>query len=109
MRAMFDLLLAGGRPDLETLIEVFGEAVPSLRRLKDTPQDPEWHAEGDVHTHTAMVLAELYRELDSPAGAALPAGAANPGPCRAFSRPGQAVDHPRDGGPRRDARHRAPP
>lgn len=71
MRAMFDYLLSGGHPDLETLIEVFGEAVPSLRKLKDTPQDPEWHAEGDVHTHTAMVMAELYRDLDSPAGASL--------------------------------------
>jgi predicted kinase len=71
MRRMFDRLLAGARPDLDTLIEVFADAVPSLRQLKDTPQDPEWHGEGDVHRHTSMVLEELYRELDSPLGAEL--------------------------------------
>lgn len=71
MRAMLDHLLAGGRPDLDSLIGVFGEAVPSLRRLRDTPQEPEWHGEGDVFRHTAMVMEELWRELDSPAGAGL--------------------------------------
>jgi putative nucleotidyltransferase with HDIG domain len=31
---------------------------PELRALAATPQDPAWHAEGDVLTHTDMVLAE---------------------------------------------------
>ncbi|MEM7537287.1 MAG: AAA family ATPase [Chloroflexota bacterium] len=34
-----------------------------LRELSATEQDSEWHAEGDVGTHTGMVLAETYREL----------------------------------------------
>jgi len=38
-----------------------------LDELSTTEQDPEWHAEGDVATHTAMVLAETYRELDAAA------------------------------------------
>lgn len=31
---------------------------PEIEALKTTPQDPEWHAEGDVFIHTDMVLAE---------------------------------------------------
>jgi len=58
-------LLRGVRPDLETLIRVFGEALPVLHQLGDTPQDPEWHGEGDVAIHTQMVLDELYGFLTS--------------------------------------------
>ena len=72
MRQMLDNLLAGARPDLNTLTWAFGEAVPALRRLKDTPQDPEWHAEGDVYTHTDMVLDELYRSFDTDIGKSIP-------------------------------------
>ena len=39
----------------EELGGVFGE----LGALASCPQDPEWHAEGDVATHTGMVMAEL--------------------------------------------------
>lgn len=31
---------------------------PEIQALKTCPQDPEWHAEGDVFIHTDMVLAE---------------------------------------------------
>ena len=31
---------------------------PEIQALSTCPQDPEWHAEGDVLTHTDMVLAE---------------------------------------------------
>lgn len=34
-----------------------------LDEMSATEQDPEWHAEGNVATHTAMVLAEAYNEL----------------------------------------------
>jgi predicted kinase len=40
---------------------------PSLRPLATTPQDPEYHAEGDVWTHTKWVIREL---VDDPAYAA---------------------------------------
>lgn len=39
----------------------FLEAIPQLRLLADTPQDPYYHAEGDVWIHTRMVLAALMR------------------------------------------------
>lgn len=35
--------------------------VPSLGRLAVTPQDPVYHAEGDVWTHTLMVIQSLTR------------------------------------------------
>ena len=62
LKTCLDLL--DSRPDLDTLINFFGAAVPALRLLRTTPQDPEWHAEGDVHVHTQMVLDELYRAFD---------------------------------------------
>lgn len=38
--------------------------MPSLSALADTPQDPIYHAEGDVWTHTRMVCAELVKMPD---------------------------------------------
>lgn len=64
MRPMLDQLLRGARPDLDAFIDAFGGVVPSLAQLGETPQDPEWHGEGDVHVHTQMVLDALYAELD---------------------------------------------
>lgn len=34
---------------------------PELPALKDTPQDPEYHGEGDVFCHTEMVCEELKK------------------------------------------------
>ena len=34
---------------------------PQLESLINTPQDPEWHPEGDVWTHTLMVLDEMVK------------------------------------------------
>ena len=31
------------------------QAFPILKHLVFCPQDPEWHPEGDVFTHTALV------------------------------------------------------
>jgi len=68
MRQMLDRLLLGAQPDLKELTNVFGDAVPALHRLDATPQDPEWHGEGSVGTHTQMVLDELYRAFDTDIG-----------------------------------------
>ena len=35
------------------------EAEPWAVRMVDTPQDPKWHAEGDVWAHTRMVIEAL--------------------------------------------------
>ena len=39
--------------------EVFKKVFPSIIELETTPQDSYYHAEGDVWTHTKMVLNEL--------------------------------------------------
>lgn len=46
-------------------------AFPWVRALKDVPQEPRWHAEGDVWIHTKMVLEAL---LALPEFQALPEG-----------------------------------
>ena len=44
---------------VDDFIEDLGESIPWLQQYRQTPQDPEWHAEGDVHVHVDWVLAEL--------------------------------------------------
>jgi tRNA nucleotidyltransferase (CCA-adding enzyme) len=44
---------------------------PELAALRGTPQDPEWHPEGDVFTHTgycldALAASPAWREADAP-------------------------------------------
>ena len=56
-------LYGGATPSFDDLHEAFVDALPLLGALRDTPQDPEWHAEGDVHIHSRMTLDELYQGL----------------------------------------------
>lgn len=58
-------IYAGATPDLDTVIEAWGDKFPLLHQLADTPQDVEWHAEGDVYIHTSMVLDEVYQQLEA--------------------------------------------
>jgi len=51
-------------PNIDECISMLGEHFEWLLDLKKTEQDPEWHAEGDVHIHTDMVLTELYLLMD---------------------------------------------
>jgi len=44
----------------------WAEAQPWVRSMAVCPQDALWHAEGDVWTHTRMVVAELQRLPDWP-------------------------------------------
>ena len=50
---------------------------PELLPLPDTPQDPEWHPEGDVWTHTLQAVDEaaaLVADLDRPRALAVMLG-----------------------------------
>jgi predicted kinase len=67
MKALFDSIRAGGSPALSEFINALGTRIDALSRLAETPQDPTWHAEGDVFTHTEMVLNEVYELLEGPA------------------------------------------
>ncbi len=60
------LLLAAERPSigfaLGRELGVIHQLLPDLEPLYDCPQDPEWHPEGDVWTHTLMVIDEARRQ-----------------------------------------------
>ncbi|MCG8669354.1 MAG: AAA family ATPase [Pseudomonadales bacterium] len=62
-----EALKSDSTPSIDECVECLGEWIPYLHLLKRTEQDPEWHAEGDVHIHTGMVLEELYGILESEA------------------------------------------
>lgn len=60
-------ILDGAMPDIDEFVSVLGDRIPLLKAYKSTPQDLEWHAEGDVHIHTGMVLEETYKILETEA------------------------------------------
>ena len=75
---MEKLLLGGRRPSLGlALMREWGmlaTVAPELLPLIDTPQDPAWHPEGDVWTHTLQCLdqaASLIADLDRPRAVAV--------------------------------------
>jgi tRNA nucleotidyltransferase (CCA-adding enzyme) len=76
------LLLVAERPSvgfaLARDLGVVRQLLSELEPLYDCPQDPEWHPEGDVWTHTLMVIDEARRtngDLDRPRLAAIMLGA----------------------------------
>ena len=60
---MIDELLQGATPTIDEFVVGFGDRIPLLKEYKSTPQDREWHAEGNVHIHIGMVLDEAYKIL----------------------------------------------
>ena len=76
------LLLVAERPSLGFALArdlgIIGQLLPEMVPLYDCPQDPEWHPEGDVWTHTLMVIDEARRrngDLDRPRLATVMLGA----------------------------------
>lgn len=59
------LLVKAERPSqgftLAREIDVTTKLLPEMHALIDCPQEPEWHPEGDVWTHTLMVIDEARR------------------------------------------------
>ncbi|PYE49937.1 AAA family ATPase [Deinococcus yavapaiensis] len=60
MKAFLEALRGGAEPDFAEFARELGDVLPLLTDLPRTPQDPEWHGEGDVGTHTNLVLREAY-------------------------------------------------
>lgn len=56
----FSELAKSATPSVDDCIKMLGGDLPWLHQLENTPQDPQWHAEGDVKIHTGMVLDEIY-------------------------------------------------
>ena len=48
MHPLIESLLEGQRPTLQEIAEGFTPYLQVLSELPSTPQDPEWHGEGDV-------------------------------------------------------------
>lgn len=65
MNALLTALEAGATPSIGEFVDALGPAIPALKDFADTPQDPGWHAEGDVFIHTGMVLDALYELLET--------------------------------------------
>lgn len=61
---IFDDIRSGASPSFDTIFEALRSTLPLLDELEGTPQDPDWHAEGNVRIHTGMVVDEIYRALD---------------------------------------------
>lgn len=64
MRPFLHQIQVGARPDFPAFVDALGDVLPLLAALRRTPQDPTWHGEGDVSTHTGLVLAEAYDLAD---------------------------------------------
>jgi len=67
------LLLSAGRPSIGFTLAldlgVIDRVLPEMRPLVGCVQEPEWHPEGDVWTHTLMVIDKaraLNTDLDRP-------------------------------------------
>ena len=58
-----ETVLQGATPNIDEFVAELGDRLPLLREYKSTPQDREWHAEGNVHIHVGMVLDETYKIL----------------------------------------------
>ena len=76
------LLLQAQRPSigfaLARELGVIRQIFPEMEPLYDTPQDAEWHPEGDVWIHTLMVIdqaRQLNADCDRPRLAAIMLGA----------------------------------
>ncbi len=67
MRPEVQALRSPDLPTVPDLVRALADVLPLLARLEHTPQDPRWHAEGDVARHTALVFAEAARLADAEA------------------------------------------
>lgn len=66
-----DLWVGAAEISLDGAMHHWGDVLPLLFDLKETPQEPIWHAEGDVAIHTQMVIDEMLALLASPEFSAL--------------------------------------
>ncbi len=66
-------LLHGASPSMHEIVSGLGERLPLLHELEATPQDPHWHAEGNVLIHTSMVVDEMYALLKTDLAGIAPA------------------------------------
>ncbi len=66
-QSFLEALKVDATPSIEAFVQTLRHAFPLLSEMGETPQDPEWHAEGNVCIHTGMVLDSLYQLLKTEA------------------------------------------
>lgn len=54
-----ELFLEGAKLNWE-----FIDSIEQFNRLKDVPQSQKWHREGNVYTHTKLVVGEMINQMD---------------------------------------------
>ena len=60
-----DTIRSGQLPEPSELLSELETYFPLIREMANTPQDREWHAEGNVRIHTEMVLDQLFSTFAS--------------------------------------------
>ncbi|MEM1296175.1 MAG: AAA family ATPase [Verrucomicrobiota bacterium] len=65
MKGLVEQLHSGERPDPAAVLDDLARIFPLIERMEETPQDPEWHAEGNVRIHVERVIAETYLVLEN--------------------------------------------
>ncbi|MDF1753190.1 MAG: AAA family ATPase [Verrucomicrobiales bacterium] len=61
---LIERLRSGDIPSPSDLLDSLARHFPLIAEMESTPQDPEWHDEGNVRIHTEMVLSEMGRLLN---------------------------------------------
>ena len=61
--SIIEQLWEGETPSIDDFIRELGDSISLLKEYENTPQDAEWHSEGDVRIHVGMVLDETYKIL----------------------------------------------
>lgn len=67
MNPLIQEIQSGATPSFDTILHAWKNLFPLLDRLENTPQEPEWHGEGNVRIHTNMVLEQVYTLLQDKA------------------------------------------
>ncbi len=67
MNPFLQQIYQGKRPRFEVFVNALSPFFDLLPKLFDTPQDTEWHSEGNVGVHTSLVLQEIYQLLENEA------------------------------------------
>jgi predicted kinase len=63
MNKLCEAMLTGAQPSFTVLRETWAALFPLFEELQSTPQDAEWHGEGNVAVHTEMVLHAVRNEI----------------------------------------------
>lgn len=56
--------LQGATPNIDEFVAELGDRLTPLKEYQSTPQDLEWHAEGDVHIHVGVRFVHTKSSIE---------------------------------------------